>query len=190
MTIPLQSKEIKALHRMIGGGVGFTLLYKISRDGCNASTFHTKCDCQGPTITVLYNTNDTVYGGYTSQSWLGAGTEYSAYDEKAFLFQVRDNGSSVQKKYPIKADNYANAIRCGSTLGPVFGRKESEIPFFTGNVSPSNGIFIFQRGQLNECYNLYKEIITNDSVDIKDLEVYKVDGWFYILKYSITNQIM
>ena len=74
---------------MIGGGVGFTLLYKISRDGCNASTFHTKCDCQGPTITVLYNTNDTVYGGYTSQSWLGAGTEYSAYDEKAFLFQVR-----------------------------------------------------------------------------------------------------
>ena len=181
MTIPLQSIEIKALHRMIGGGVGFTLLYRISRDGCNASTFHTKCDCQGPTITVLYNTNDTVYGGYTSQNWLGTGTEYSSYDEKAFLFQVRYNGSSVQKKYPIKADNYANAIRCGSTLGPVFGRKESAIPFFVGDVSFSNGIFLFQKGHLDNSYTLNNEDITNGSVNITDLEVYKVDGKFFIL---------
>lgn len=155
---------------MLGGGVGFTLLYRISRDGCNASTFHKKCDGQGPTITVFYNANNTVYGGYTSQNWLSTETEYCVYDEKAFLFQVRYNGISVQKMFPIKEDNYANAIRCGNILGPVFGKKESDLPFFTGNVHPSNGTFIFQKGEgINEH-------ITNGTVDITDLEVYKVYG--------------
>lgn len=166
---------------MIGGNIRLSLLYKISRDGCNASTFHTKCDCQGPTITVFYNTNDTVYGGYTSQSWLGAGTEYSAYDDKAFLFQVRYNGSSVQKKCSIKSDKYATAISCRHDLGPVFGKGESDIPFFTGNVNISNGIFTLSKGMPNNTY-IYDDLsaLTNDSAAVRDLEVYKVEGIFSI----------
>ena len=186
MAVPLQENEVKALQNMIGGNIRLSLLYKISRDGCNASTFHTKCDCQGPTITVCYNTNDTVYGGYTSQSWLGAGREYSAYDEKAFLFQVRFNGSSVQKKYSINSDMYHTAISCRYDLGPVFGAEESEIPFFTGNVDISNGIFTLNEGKPDNIY-LNDDIaaLTNDSVDVRDLEVYKVEGTFSIQKNLI-----
>ena len=51
----------------IGRPCHFRLLYKISRDGCSAPTFHHKCDDQGPTVTVLYNKNDTIFGGYLSE---------------------------------------------------------------------------------------------------------------------------
>ena len=54
----------------------FRLLYKISRDGCSAQKFHQKCDDQGPTVTVRYNTNNTIYGGYLSQSWNSSGWLY------------------------------------------------------------------------------------------------------------------
>lgn len=106
MAIPLQPEEQQYLTQMIGGSskLRLTLLYKVSRDWGSAWTFHTKCDSQGPTITVIYNNKDTVYGGYTSQSWLGAGAEFGAHDEKAFLFQIRYNGKSVNNKFPIKAD--------------------------------------------------------------------------------------
>ena len=181
MAVPLQENEVKALQNMIGGNIRLSLLYKISRDGCNASTFHTKCDCQGPTITVFYNKTNTVYGGYTSQSWLGAGTEYSAYDEKAFLFQVRFNGSSVQKKYSIKSDKYATAISCRHDLGPVFGKGNPDITFFSGNVGISNGIFTLSKGMPNNTYiNVDIATLTNDSVDVRELEVYKVEGTFSI----------
>lgn len=182
MAIPINKEEIETLHNMIGGGkFKFTLLYKISRDGCNAWTFHTKCDSQGPTITVIYNTKDTVYGGYTSQSWLGAGTEYGAYDEKAFLFQVRYNGKSVNNKFPIKADKYANATACHHSLGPVFGKGEPDIPFFTGKVNASNEVFNFTAGKIGIVYDMKSTDIatfTNDSTEVRDLEVYKVDGEF------------
>nr|XP_022296595.1 interferon-induced protein 44-like [Crassostrea virginica] len=176
MAIPLQAEELAAIKQMIGGNVRLNLLYKISRDGCSASTFHTKCDCKGPTITVIYNSKNTVYGGYTSQNWLGTGAEYSAYDEKAFLFQVRYNGTNVQKKYPIKADKLANAISCSHNIGPTFGKGDPEFPSFSGVLKPSNGVFVFKGTKANIVYNITDiASFTNDSLEVQDLEVYKVD---------------
>uniref|UniRef100_A0A8W8LPR2 TLDc domain-containing protein n=1 Tax=Magallana gigas TaxID=29159 RepID=A0A8W8LPR2_MAGGI len=179
MAIPINKEEMETLHDMIGGGkFKFTLLYKVSRDGCNAWTFHTKCDSQGPTITVIYNTKDTVYGGYTSQSWLGAGAEFGAHDEKAFLFQVRYNGKSVNNKFQIKADKYPNATACHHSLGPVFGKGDPAMPFFSGKVNASNGVFNFTAGKIGNIYDMKSTDIatfTNDSTDVRDLEVYKVD---------------
>lgn len=65
----LQRSHRDKLVTWIGRPCHFQLLYKISRDGCSASTFHQKCDGQVATVTVLYNTNKTIYGGYLSQSW-------------------------------------------------------------------------------------------------------------------------
>ncbi|KAH3742377.1 hypothetical protein DPMN_049118 [Dreissena polymorpha] len=47
----LLDKYMDHLEYCIGTGPKiFTLLYKITRDGCNATTFHQKCDNQGPTV--------------------------------------------------------------------------------------------------------------------------------------------
>ncbi|KAH3817458.1 hypothetical protein DPMN_118994 [Dreissena polymorpha] len=54
--------------------------------GCNATTFHQKCDNQGPTVTVLYNQQGSIYGGYASSSWNSAGAYIQ--DGTAFLFQL------------------------------------------------------------------------------------------------------
>ncbi|XP_052212383.1 interferon-induced protein 44-like [Dreissena polymorpha] len=70
MTGQFNDKYMDQLESWIGTGPKiFTLLYQITRDGCNATTFHQKCDNQGPTVTVLYNQQGSVYGVYGSASW-------------------------------------------------------------------------------------------------------------------------
>ena len=39
-------------------------------DGWAASTFHSKCDGRGPTVTII-KVNDYIFGGYTDVSWSG-----------------------------------------------------------------------------------------------------------------------
>jgi len=49
------------------------LLYQGSRDGFTVSTFHSKCDNKGPTITLVTVgeeiSNIHIFGGYNSASW-------------------------------------------------------------------------------------------------------------------------
>ena len=44
------------------------LLYRASRDGSLASTFHSRCDDKGPTVVVI-KVGSNIFGGYTDQSW-------------------------------------------------------------------------------------------------------------------------
>ena len=45
------------------------LLFRASRDGFAANTFHDKCDNKGPTI-VLVQSGNYVFGGFTEKSWM------------------------------------------------------------------------------------------------------------------------
>ena len=45
----------------------FALIYRASRDGLAAATFHANCDNKGPTVTVIKSGNN-IFGGYTEQS--------------------------------------------------------------------------------------------------------------------------
>jgi hypothetical protein len=182
MATLIQDDEMRTLNQWIGNRVKYTLLYRISRDGCNAWTFHTKCDAKGPTVTIIYNTKDTVYGGYTSQSWQSSSGAYHAYDAKAFLFQVRKNGKSVSKKYPIKADRYGNAINNHHSYGPRFG--SGDMPWFSHNVEPASGVFTLQSCTLNNTYDMKGDdisVFADNILEMRDLEVYKVDGMYKIL---------
>jgi len=44
------------------------LLFRASRDGFTAEIFHSKCDSQGPTVTILKSGN-CIFGGFTDVSW-------------------------------------------------------------------------------------------------------------------------
>jgi hypothetical protein len=51
---------------VIPQGYTLELLYKGSRDGFNASSFHAKCDHKGATLTVAKSKKyKRVFGGYT-----------------------------------------------------------------------------------------------------------------------------
>ena len=44
------------------------LLYRASRDGFRAATFHARCDNKGPTVTIVKSGNN-IFGGFTEVSW-------------------------------------------------------------------------------------------------------------------------
>ena len=52
-----------------GKKINMTLLYKLSENGSSASTFHSKCNGKGYTLTLVRNTKGYRWGGFTSKSW-------------------------------------------------------------------------------------------------------------------------
>ena len=50
-------------------GKTWTLCYRKTTDGASATTFHTKCNGKGPTITVMQLSTGKKIGGYGPQSW-------------------------------------------------------------------------------------------------------------------------
>ena len=50
------------------------LLFRASRDGFAAETFHSKCDNKGPTVTIVKSGNN-IFGGFTEVPWTSKFTE-------------------------------------------------------------------------------------------------------------------
>ncbi|XP_034306975.2 interferon-induced protein 44-like isoform X2 [Magallana gigas] len=177
MTELLNQKYRDQLVTWIGKTCHFRLLYKISRDGCSARTFHQKCEGQGATVTVLYNTNNTIYGGYLSQSWNSNNVFIS--DPNAFLFRLQYNGSSSPLKFPVSSAAYAGYGHIN--YGPVFGDGH-DILTFSGTGNSSGGYFSLNGSvsSIGSSYSLNGQSsnsITNNNLQVTDLEVYQVlDG--------------
>lgn len=162
--------------RWIGRDCNFQLLYKISRDGCTPTKFHQRCDDQGATITILYNTNNTIFGGYLSQSWNSNGGYI--YDPVAFLFRLQFNGLFDPARFPCRDAKHAGygnggygpTFGCGYDLSTFYGNIASQ-----GNIFPLNGYV----DRIGRCFILHEHdfnSIANNNVDVTDLEVYKVIG--------------
>ena len=99
--------------------VNMTILYRLKSDGDSASTFHSKCNNQGPTLTLVRNTRGYRCGGFTNQSWSGRynpsyGGSASVNDPNAFLFSL-----DFKEKYPTYDGQ--NAIYDCTSYGPCFG---------------------------------------------------------------------
>ena len=47
----------------------WTLCWRASLHGWAASTFHSLCNNKGPTVSLMRDTKNNVFGGYTSKSW-------------------------------------------------------------------------------------------------------------------------
>ena len=45
------------------------LIYRGTKDGSDANSFHNKCNNQGPTICLCKNEKGSIFGGYSSISW-------------------------------------------------------------------------------------------------------------------------
>ena len=92
-------------------------LYKASRDGFEASKFHSKCDKSSGTLTIIKTSNGNIFGGFTTENWSG----YYSYktDPNAFIFSLIN-----KYNYPVKLNNTnggSNAIYSYPSYGPTFG---------------------------------------------------------------------
>ncbi|XP_062611390.1 uncharacterized protein LOC134273216, partial [Saccostrea cucullata] len=127
----LTAEDRDQLSQWIGKTCHFELLYKISHDGCSASRFHQLCDEKGPTITVLYNTDNSAYGGFLSQSWRSTGGYIK--DGHAFLFTLYFNGVKRPRKFAVI--NVNQAAYAHQKLGPTFGEADMSV------INPNNQLY-------------------------------------------------
>ena len=167
----------KQLETWIGSGPrSFSLLYSFSRDGASTPTFHQLCDNKGPTVTVLYNTSGSIYGGYSEESW----SSFGSYNPnvKGFLFRLVFSGQKMYDKFPNQTG--ANGIYCHSSYGPTFGGGH-DLYTFSGTLTlHSNGYYTLNGytgfGNTYAMNGLSSGQITNDIQTVYDLEVYLVTG--------------
>ena len=97
----------------------WSLIYKASINGFNASSFHSKCNgiLNGTLTLVSTNNYSNIFGGYTKADWSGSG--YKA-DSDAFLFSLV-NAFNNSFKMPINSIFTWGAITARTDYGPIFG---------------------------------------------------------------------
>src|SRR5207247_4835054 len=97
----------------------FNLLYRASRDGNTAASFHEKCDNKGATVVVAKIQNsEKIVGGYNPLFWDSSGDYKYTNGSFIFSFTDRNNLQSAQVGYCI---NNQYAVQCLSNYGPIFG---------------------------------------------------------------------
>jgi len=97
----------------------WNLIYRASRDGFAASSFHSKCDDKPNTFSIIKTTNGNVFGGYTEKSW--SGKSYKS-DSNSFVFSL----INIRNK-PLKIKWSKNlSIYCCQVYGPTFGGQVSK----------------------------------------------------------------
>ena len=95
----------------------WTLLYRGSEHGFGAMDFHSKCDGQSNTLTIIkVDGTSNIFGGFTSAAWDSRG-QYKQ-DANAFIFSLVNQDNKPLKMKTIKPKN---AIYCHSSYGPTFG---------------------------------------------------------------------
>ncbi len=96
--------------------VKWELIYRATRDGFEASKFHSKCDNKPNSLVVIKSCNGNVFGGYTQQSWHQNGVYKN--DPTAFIFSLINKENKPLK---MKCISSAHAIYCDPNYGPRFG---------------------------------------------------------------------
>ena len=83
----------------------------------NSSSFHNKCNYQGPTITLYKNDKGYIFGGYSSIPWTSDGTYHPA--PESFIFTLTNSHGIEPSKFPTK--NEKEGVSHNSNYDPTFG---------------------------------------------------------------------
>ncbi|XP_072544585.1 interferon induced protein 44c2 isoform X2 [Salminus brasiliensis] len=159
VTSQLSRQQEKQLCSMLNTS-RLSLLFKASVHGYTAAAFHSRCDRQGPTVTVAYNASGFVFGAYISKDYAQTGQNIA--DEKAFLFSFNEK---KKKKDPLRV---------------VSG--EAQRSFTDGNTGPN---FVSLQFLYNNTATVYSNPGTyhfdpvemhGDDLQLTECEVYRVEG--------------
>jgi hypothetical protein len=100
-------------------GKKMRLLFRASRDGASAASFHRLCDGEGPTVTLIKSSNGCVFGGYAGVPWSSPIDCTFHACPSAFLFTLRNPyGDPIAR---FMSNGGARAVYCYSDYGPAFG---------------------------------------------------------------------
>jgi hypothetical protein len=121
-TVGFESKILKSFPTILKEFAvqPWKLLYRGSRDGFKSSDFHSKCDHERNTLTLIETTKDFIFGGFTPIAWESSTSGISKPDSsgKSFLFSLKNPRNSEPRKFNLMSGK--NAIYCSSSRGPAF----------------------------------------------------------------------
>ncbi|XP_056915528.1 interferon-induced protein 44-like [Takifugu flavidus] len=163
-----QDQEKKLLS--LFGHARLHLLYKASVQGFTADAFHSRCDHQGPTVIVAFNTAGRVYGAYTSKDYTKSGQP--VIDGEAFLYSIK-----AEEPKPLKVVGIAGQ------------------PAFTDvDTSPDFGALVFLHDNKPSVlsnpgtnFNFQAPDMHGGDFALIELEVYRVESLGILLKKPWRN---
>lgn len=158
VTSSLSNDEQKKLLSLLGP-VTLHLLYKATVHGFTAADFHSRCDKQGPTIIVAYNSTGFVFGAYTTKDYTQSGED--VIDKKAFLYSLNTPG-----KEPLK----------------VVGIGE-QCTFTDGATGPNYGALVFLpddtpafQSHQGTSFKFDESAMHGKNLVLMEFEVYRAEG--------------
>jgi hypothetical protein len=100
----------------------FSLLWKGSRDGFRARTFHDRCDGHSNTLTVILDTEGKIFGGFTPVSWESPTRNRCKSDPslQSFVFSFKNPHHTSPLIFPLLKEGADQAIDCDANYGPIF----------------------------------------------------------------------
>ena len=97
------------------------LLYRASEHAYSAAKFHECCDTKGPTVVIIHNEYDHVFGFYASTSWMKCNLRNrESGDMNAFIWSVRPNIDAFHLKEGM--DKGTKVIWSWRRYGPILGK--------------------------------------------------------------------
>jgi hypothetical protein len=102
----------------------FNLLYRASRDGDTAASFHEKCDNKGPTVVIAkFTKSEQIVGGYNPLDWKPVINNNNSYKstENSFIFSFTDRNNLKTAIVSYPNHNYHRSVYCDIDYRPTFG---------------------------------------------------------------------
>ena len=141
----------------------FRLLFRASRDGFQASNFHSKCDDNSNTLTLVETTEGKRFGGFTDAKWDQSNSYKTG--SNGFIFSLNDKAIYYNK-------NSSYNIRCDSSYGPTFGGGHDF--YLCDNCNTSNSSYDSSNHSYDTKGKNYA-LAGNSSFYVKDYEVYQLE---------------
>jgi hypothetical protein len=150
----------------------WNLLYRGSRDGFQGSNFHSKCDGQSNTLTLILTTKDFIFGGFTPIAWDSSNSYKTDNSNQSFLLSIKNARNTEPQSFPLV--NSAKAIHCYFSHGPKFGYGY-DIYVANGCNENSSSYTHLGNGYRNDTELNGKEVFTGErQFQVKEIEVFTI----------------
>jgi hypothetical protein len=169
-------------------GKYFNPLWRGSRDGFSASQFHDRCDGHANTVTVVLDTNDNIFGGFTPVKWeskVWNGKPWAADNcfeadesQQSFLFTLKNPNGVTPRRFGLKEEMKQFAVYRCDRFGPCFGGSCWGCDF--GVSDPSNdkdksSTSNFGHIYINDTGRDGKTLLTGSAeFKVKEIEVFEI----------------
>jgi hypothetical protein len=150
----------------------WTLLYRGTTHNFSSSTFHTKCDGQSNTITLILMTKGFIFGGFTPVAWDSNSGYKTDNSQKSFVFTIKNPQNIEPRKFALSSASLA--IYCGSDRGPTFGSHS----IYVANDSNSNNSSYTDLGNsyVNDTGINGEQVFTGEShFTVQEIEVFSIN---------------